>query len=221
MLILSLECAGYGCGVCVWRDGAVLALREERMERGQDARLVLLVQEVMAQVGSGFPDLDRMAVTRGPGSFTGLRIGLAAARGFGLAAGKPVVGIDRFAIHRHQQKVSALLVVLESRRLELYTRFYSAQDSAQEAALLSPDEIAVFARQRPDLKIVGDAPDKLRGLLSEDVFLSQAEPEVLTCAALAARVDAQDSSFAPRPLYLRAPDVTIKPCGLCHEDSCG
>ena len=103
MLILSLDTAGQACAVCVWRDGVVLAAREERMARGQDARLVPLLLEVMAAAGVAFPQLDRIAVTRGPGSFTGLRIGLATARGLGLAADKPVIGIDRFSIHAAQQ----------------------------------------------------------------------------------------------------------------------
>lgn len=84
MLILSLECAGGGCGACVMKDDVVLALAEESMARGQDARLMPLVQEVMARAGVDYAELDRVAVTRGPGSFTGLRIGLAAARGLGL-----------------------------------------------------------------------------------------------------------------------------------------
>src|SRR5271168_4937059 len=102
MLILSLDSAGAGCGVTVWRDGKILATHAEHMERGQDQRLMPLVLEIMKKAGVTFGDLDRIAVTRGPGSFTGLRIGLAAARGIGLAANKPVIGIDRFSIFHAQ-----------------------------------------------------------------------------------------------------------------------
>ncbi len=102
MLILSLDSAGNGCGACVWHDGNILASAEEPMERGQDQRLMPLILDIMKKANVTFDQLDRIAVTRGPGSFTGLRIGLAAARGIGIASGKPVIGIDRFSIFHAQ-----------------------------------------------------------------------------------------------------------------------
>lgn len=213
MLILSLDSAGSGCAACLWRDGAVLALVEEKMERGQDARLVPLVQSAMMKAGVAFSDLDKIAVTRGPGSFTGLRIGLAAARGFGLAAEKPVVGIDRFAVHRAQQEgANDLLVVLESRRLELYVRFYSNGALPDEPALWAPTEAASFLGKRPNVRVAGDAPESLRALVAPELFLPLRAAEAVTCAALAATADPGEENFLPRPLYLRAPDVTIA-CG--------
>lgn len=201
MLILALDSAGSGCAACVWKDGQVLAQGEEKMERGQDSRLLPLVQEIMAKAGLSYAELDRIAATRGPGSFTGLRIGLAAARGLGLAAGKPVIGIDRFSIHRAQRKESKeLLVLLESRRLELYTRFYPVSGVAHEPELLPPEEIEKFLAQHPGLEIAGDV---------SAFSASSLESEVITCAALAALADPEEAAFLPRPLYLRAPDVTI------------
>src|ERR1700733_6915297 len=102
MLILSLDSAGAHCGVCVWHSGKILAKAQEPMERGQDQRLMPLVLETIDKAKVKFSSLDRVAVTRGPGSFTGLRISLAVARGIGLAADKPVIGIDRFMIYREQ-----------------------------------------------------------------------------------------------------------------------
>ncbi len=205
MLLLSLDSAASGCGACVWKDGATLALAQESMARGQDARLIPLVQKVMAEAGCSYAELDRVAVTRGPGSFTGLRIGLAAARGIGLAAEKPVVGIDRFSIYRAQNKTEseALLVVLESKRLELYARFYPASGRGEEPFMAAPEELASFSRARPGLAVVGDVA------LSFGSYRGLAEPEVVTCAALAARADPAQAAFLPRPLYLRAPDVTF------------
>ena len=108
MIVLSLDSAGSGCAACVWQDGQVRSLQTEKMSRGQDARLVPLVLAVLQEAKLGFADVDRIAVTRGPGSFTGLRIGLSAARGFGLAADTPVLGIDRLAIFhaQHAQKTA-------------------------------------------------------------------------------------------------------------------
>ncbi|MDD5586007.1 MAG: tRNA (adenosine(37)-N6)-threonylcarbamoyltransferase complex dimerization subunit type 1 TsaB [Alphaproteobacteria bacterium] len=242
MRILGLDAAGHACAACVWEDGKVLAVAEEKMERGQDARLVPLVLEVMGKAGTDFPQLDRFAVTRGPGSFTGLRIGLAAARGFGLASEKPVIGVDRFSIYREQFinnpsplegaesltpprnrcAISTLpqgegdfgqdlLVVLDSKRIELFCRLYPAEGAPHEAGMMTPEEIAALMRERAHLAICGDANDLLRPALPESaVYLDAAAPEVVTCAALAALADPQDPAFLPRPLYLRAPDVTLK-----------
>lgn len=183
------------------------------MERGQDARLVPLVQSAMTAAGVVFSDLDGIAVTRGPGSFTGLRIGLAAARGFGLAAEKPVIGIDRFSIHRAQQEAADdLLVVLESRRLELYVRFYPYGATPEDAALWPSAEIAAFLEKRPGVRVAGDMPQALRDIVAPERFASLREAEVVTCAALASLADPREERFLPRPLYLRAPDVTIA-CG--------
>jgi len=205
MLILSIDSAGAGCGACVWRDGTLLAQAAESMERGQDQRLMPLILEVIQKTGVDFADLDRIAVTRGPGSFTGLRIGLAGARGIGLAAGKPVIGIDRFAIYRHLVPVSGknLLVVINSRRKELFGRFYPADGAAMESLSMTAEESAMFAARKRNTVVAGDIP--IPGV----DFHSIKENEAVTCAALASLADPKDPQFLPRPLYIRPPDVTF------------
>jgi len=212
MKLLALDCAGSGCSTCVVEDGHVLALQEETMARGQDSRLMPMIQSSLARAGLTYADLDRIAVTRGPGSFTGLRIGLACARGLGLAADKPVIGIDRFAIHhtQHQDKARDLLVVLDSRRDELYTRFYPAGAVEAAPSALTPEEIATFlaSREYPVL-IAGDAAARLEGVTAPSNVVPLTESEAVTCARLAAALaDPMASAYLPRPLYLRAPDVT-------------
>lgn len=201
MLILSLDSAGAGCSACLWRDGQLIALATEPMERGQDRRLMPLILEVMKKAGVEFQDLTRIAATRGPGSFTGLRIGLAAARGIGLAADRPVIGIDRFAIYREQIKTPGkdLLIVIESKRAELYCRFYPADSAAQEPQMLTRDEITAFLKAHKNALAAGDVPG----------FHGAMENETVTCAAVAARVTPGDANYLPRPLYMRAPDVTF------------
>ena len=82
MKILALDTATSSCSVAIWAD-AVKAARATAMERGHAEALMTMVVEAMAEAGVAFPDIDLVAVTVGPGSFTGLRIGLAAARGMG------------------------------------------------------------------------------------------------------------------------------------------
>lgn len=206
MLILSLDSASHGCSAAVWRDGKVLAENAEYMERGQDQRLMPLIMDTMKQAAVPFNELDRIAVTRGPGSFTGLRIGLAAARGIGLASTKPVVGIDRFAIF-HARNMAAnknLLVILQSKRKELFCRFYPPQGDAPEATMMTPDEIQPFLEKHPGTLVTGDVK-----ITSTCEFREMDIKEVIVAAALAAEVDIHDLAYLPRPLYLRAPDVTM------------
>src|SRR6187402_1982488 len=95
MLILAIDTALDACaaGVLDTRASRLIAHESLPMKRGHAEALMPLLARVMAASGIGFADLDRIAATTGPGSFTGLRVGLSAARGIGLAAGKPVVGI--------------------------------------------------------------------------------------------------------------------------------
>ena len=207
MLILAIDSAGNGCSACVWQDGKVLAFREERMERGQDARLLPLIQETLSAANTDFTKLDRIAVARGPGSFTGLRIGLAAARGIGLASNKPVIGIDRFSVFREQVKETQknLLVAIDAKRAELFCTFYPVNGNAQPPTMMTLDEINAFLGNTPDTIITGDAD-----LATHPNYQKISEQEAVTLASLAAKADAADPHNQPRPLYIRTPDVTIK-----------
>src|SRR5579872_1293893 len=95
MLILAIDTALDACAAAVLDTEAskVIALETQPMKRGHAEALMPLIGRVMGDAGTGFADLERIAVTTGPGSFTGLRVGLSAARGIALAADKPVVGV--------------------------------------------------------------------------------------------------------------------------------
>src|SRR4051812_5131957 len=93
--ILAIDTALGACSACIWQAGEPKPLASEtiEMERGHAEALLPLIDRVSAHVEGGFEALDRIAVTVGPGSYTGLRVGISAARGIGLAAGIPVVGV--------------------------------------------------------------------------------------------------------------------------------
>jgi tRNA threonylcarbamoyladenosine biosynthesis protein TsaB len=201
MLILALDCAGNGCGSAVWNDDTCLAERHEAMERGQDRRLILLVQEVMAVAGVTYADLDRIAVTTGPGSFTGLRIGLAAARGLGFSAQRPVVGFDRFTLYHALigKTEHPVLVLIESKRAELYARFYPITGNPDEPVMLTRGEIDALRAAHPNLVVTGDVENPTDALR-----------ELSCLVSLTANVHLSDLQCQPRPLYIRPPDVTVK-----------
>lgn len=142
-------------------------------------------------------------MTRGPGSFTGLRIGLAAARGIGLASDRPVLGVDRFEIYREAYGHSGknLLVVLEFKRSELFCRFFPYSGVAHEASMMMHEQIKNFLDQHPNTDIVGDANfiDASYAIVNE----------AIGSAAWAAQAVASNPEHLPRPLYLRAPDITV------------
>src|SRR5260370_17421200 len=99
MLILAIETALDACAAAVLDTDAskIVAQESQPMKRGHAEALMPLIARVMNASGVAFAALDRIAVTTGPGSFTGLRVGLSAARGIALAAGKPVVGLTTLA----------------------------------------------------------------------------------------------------------------------------
>jgi tRNA threonylcarbamoyladenosine biosynthesis protein TsaB len=197
VLILVLDSCASSCTVGVWQDGIILAQASENMERGLDARLLPLVLSVLEKSGKTFDDCDRIAVTRGPGSFTGVRVGLAAARGIGIAANKSVIGVDRFSIYARCAKPELdLLIIIESKRAELFCHFFPEQGAAHEGCMMTQEEIDAFLASHPNTAIAGDkaTPDA-------DI--------IKACAEIAASASSHDAAFAPQPLYLRAPDVTM------------
>jgi tRNA threonylcarbamoyladenosine biosynthesis protein TsaB len=167
-----------------------------------------MIQDAMKASGTALNDLDCIAVTRGPGSFTGLRIGLAAARGFGLALTKPVIGVSRFDLYFQafltHTKDSA--VIIESKRAELYVQHYS-NGKAQDAFLADADEIAARYRDK-EIALAGDGAVHLKNKLAA-AFLELDRPEAFYAAEMAAKMKTGQPENLPRPLYIRAPDVTF------------
>jgi tRNA threonylcarbamoyladenosine biosynthesis protein TsaB len=206
MLILGLDSASNGCNVCVWRDGQVLSLIEKHMERGQDQQLMPVVLQALEKAQVTFEQIDRIAVTRGPGSFTGLRIGLAATRGLGLALSKTVIGIDRFHIYREQYKSTTdnLLILIQSKRAELYCQITSNSADSPQTEMMTVTQIEDLLKKNLNLKIVGD------GKSFADKIGRATEPEVATCVRLSATANPDDPDCHPSPLYIRAPDVSIQ-----------
>ena len=108
------------------------AARFEPMARGQPERLVPMIEEVMAEAGLAYDALDAIAVTRGPGGFTGVRIGLATARGLALASGRPVIGLTSFeavaaaARSRRRGAAGSLAVLIDAKRRDLYLQVFDA-----------------------------------------------------------------------------------------------
>ena len=132
MKILALDSATGACSVALWHDGAIVARRFAVMDRGQSEILIPMALEVLAEAGADFSSIDVFEVTIGPGAFTGLRIGLAAARGMALASGRPLVGVSTFEAVAHGVPVEELegrrvLVAVEFRREDIFVQTFDTK----------------------------------------------------------------------------------------------
>lgn len=216
--ILALDAAGHACSAALWRDGAVAARETRPMSHGQAVELLPMIQRVIAAAGLTLRQVARIAVTIGPGGFTGLRIGLATARGLGLAIGCPVIGISSFqAAAATVAGVSATgglqvsgprLVVLDSRRAEPYVALLDAGLAfLQPPVLMTVEEIQALVAQGGIEAVLGDGLAALRPLLPASCRLIEAAPDAVAVAALAAD-PGQAFDLPPDPAYLRPPDIS-------------
>ena len=220
MRILAFDTATSACSAALWEDGAVRARRFETMTRGQAEALVPMIVDVMDEAGTEFSGLDLIAVTIGPGAFTGLRIGLAAARGMALAAAVPCLGITTLeavadGVPEGERAGATLLVSLTTKRQDVYAQTFDARLTplTPPRVVLPGELMAMVPAGR--VVVAGDAAGETAALLAArgiDAVPSAAAavPDAAIVAAIAARRwTPGDAVPAPVPLYLRPPDAKI------------
>ena len=199
MRTLAIATATAACSVALIEAGAVVAARHEVVNRGHAERLVPMIAEL--------PDggrADRILVDVGPGSFTGIRVGIAAARGLGLGWGAPVSGMSSLAlVAAAAGGEGPLAAVLEGGHGELFMQLFDAPPLAPAGPLLALPPAAVRARVA-GLRAVGDG---LRWL--EHDRPRDAPPGALPRAADAVLLPPALTTLPPRPLYGRAPDAKL------------
>jgi tRNA threonylcarbamoyladenosine biosynthesis protein TsaB len=213
MRVLAIDTALANCAAAVLDNGADTACFnafDENIGRGHAERLMDMIGEVMAETSTAFSDLDRIVVTVGPGSFTGLRVGLSVARGFGLVLEKPVVGITTLAaIARSVPKDQRvpLLVALTGKGEEVYCQEFSDGEPSGEASVRTLLDLAATLPQ--GIRLAGSAAEKVAGALGlpqSRILSTNGFPEIRDVAELGLTADPK-TSF-PSPLYLRPPDAT-------------
>ncbi len=210
MKILALDTAMAACSAAVIDTAARAPLAAEfvPMERGHAEAIAPMVERVMEQSGLTFKQMDRIAVTTGPGTFTGVRIGLAMARGLGLALGIPVVGIDSLsAIAANANEDShPVLVACDARNTELYCAVYDGARKERVAPRIMTIDDAVRALI-PGMLVIGSAADAVIAASGRtDVTRSQAG-DLPDARNFARRAETKPADGMPSPLYLRAPDA--------------
>lgn len=205
MRILAIDTALGLCSVAVVDDGRVLATASEAMQMGHQERLAPLVAEVMAEANLAFADLDRIAVTVGPGSFTGLRVGLSFAKGLGMALDIPVLGFDSLVvIAASAPRAGPGLALIDARRGQAYVRSFEDDRPVGDSQAVRLEDLAGLASPA---WVAGPGVDLVPALYPDaDVDARLAGDPV----ALARRaVQADPGAHAPAPVYLRAPDAKL------------
>lgn len=210
MKILVIDTALGACTVGVFDEARPLAVHSEIMSKGHAEKIGGLVRDVVAEAGAalgGFEALDRIGVTVGPGSFTGLRVGLAFAQGLGAALNIPVVGVSTLAALARSGDAGRgrTAAVIDARRGQVYLQTFKdgVPESEPEALGLEAATVQLAATKDLAWTLVGSGAS----LVAEDAAVSPVvnpAPEALAALALAA----DPSEAAPAPLYLRAPDAT-------------
>jgi len=214
--VLAIDTALGACSACILQAGEAEPLAWETipMERGHAEALLPMIDRVISQVEGGFEGLDRVAVTVGPGSYTGLRVGIAAARAIGIAADIPVIGVATLA--------AFLAPFMAGDRRGLYTAAIDAkhgqiyiQAVATGGRVIIQPSLMGF---RDAVRLLGSGPILVTGSAAsalaaeartQGVEVTAVEPALVPDIAWVARLGAiaDPTQALPKPLYLREPDA--------------
>ncbi|HRN97980.1 MAG TPA: tRNA (adenosine(37)-N6)-threonylcarbamoyltransferase complex dimerization subunit type 1 TsaB [Flavobacterium sp.] len=169
-MILNIETATRNCSVALAQEGVPVSVRELATEGYSHAeKLHVFIDEVIREAGINYTDLKAVAVGKGPGSYTGLRIGVSAAKGLCYALGIPLVAVDSLEILARQVKApqGTVIPLIDARRMEAYSAAFSGGNPIKStwSEILTPDSFKDFARP---LHIAGDCLEKCRTVIFGD-----------------------------------------------------
>lgn len=219
MRVLAIDSAMNGCSACVLdSDAGVLSSQYLDITRGQAEHLMPLINDVMQKSGANYNNLDMIAVTQGPGAFTGMRIGLATAKSIGMVINKPVVGVScfdavlesYFGDHAPMDTISLYGVILETKRKDYYFQMFEGDISVKnEAAAMSADDIS-SVMQGKECLFVGDAVARYADEIGQGIqSFSIDAPKAHVIAKLAIDKYKNEGKNAVNsdPVYLRLPEI--------------
>jgi tRNA threonylcarbamoyladenosine biosynthesis protein TsaB len=174
LYILNIETATKNCSVALAKGGKTIVYKEIAEEGYSHAeRLHVFIEEIIKEAGITFQDLSAVAVSQGPGSYTGLRIGVSAAKGLCFALDIPLIAVDTLQVLASQAAVSDGLIVpmLDARRMEVYSAIFNSNFDkirAVEAEIITEDSFLDFQEK---LYFVGDCAEKCKAVLTKENFV--------------------------------------------------
>jgi tRNA threonylcarbamoyl adenosine modification protein YeaZ len=212
MLILAIDCSASLCAACVWDGAAGVELGREVLDlgKGHAEHVVPVVEAALAGAGKAYGDLGRIAVSVGPGSFTGIRVAVSAARGYALALGIPAVGVDGLEALAAQTRAALgpcrVLVALASGETVQAAVYHELGDAVYAPAVMTLQEAAAMAEEHR-AALAGTAAPAIARLVGAPPPLGPLSATA-DIAFFAERGALREPSAArPRPLYLREPDA--------------
>lgn len=214
MTVLAFDCSTQCCSAAVLDDqGRVLAHRSAVMARGQAEALMPMIVATLADAGRTWDQVDLVGVTVGPGTFTGLRIGLAAARGMAVASALPVAGVTTTAAvaqatQPEERRGRTVIACIDGKRSDVFIQaFDETLTPLGEPDALMPEDVA--QRYPGPLLLAGDAALRVAAVLPGMALSQSTLPDARVVAALAQRLYRDGGALPPHPLYVRPPDVTL------------
>ncbi len=175
-IILQIETATQVCSAAISKDGHTIALKELMASNIHAGNLTLFIQDVMARSGLQFADLDAIAVSKGPGSYTGLRIGVSTAKGLCYALDKPLIAIDTLQmmaagyLFLNREYTGLICPMIDARRMEVFTAVFDQQltEVAPTAAkIIDADSFKTLLHER-QLVFIGDGASKCADVLRNE-----------------------------------------------------
>ncbi|MHC1546950.1 tRNA (adenosine(37)-N6)-threonylcarbamoyltransferase complex dimerization subunit type 1 TsaB [Phyllobacterium sp. K27] len=214
MKLLALDTAANLCSVAILDavSGTMLAQISEDIGKGHAERLMAIIEQAVADAGITINEIGKVVTSIGPGSFTGVRVGVATARGLALALHCPAIGISTLAALAYDARKALpdrpILVVIDARRDEFYAQFFAEDGIAASDPMIVPLPAIIerIANQGQNLVIAGSASSLVNATLDRplDVASTMATGTIDAFAQLG--MQSQDTAL-PSPLYLRGLDV--------------
>ena len=173
-LILQIETATQVCSAALSRDGKTIAVKELRANNIHAASLTLFIQEVMGIAGVSYPDLDAIAVSKGPGSYTGLRIGVSTAKGLCFALDKPLIAIGTLGmmakgfLNQNPDFKGLVCPMIDARRMEVFTAIYDSSLNIVEevsAKIVTEDSFQSLLNLHK-ITFIGDGAEKCKSTIN-------------------------------------------------------
>ena len=174
--ILNIETATKNCSVALAKEGEIILCKEIAEEGYSHAeRLHVFIEEIIKEAGISLSDLSAIAVSQGPGSYTGLRIGVSAAKGLCFALEIPLIAVDTLQVLASQVNVADGLIVpmIDARRMEVYSAIFSPKFDKKREILAEIIDGDSFSDRSEKLYFVGDCAEKCKSVLIKEnhVFL--------------------------------------------------
>ena len=185
--ILNIETATKNCSVSIAKNGQTILCKEIAEEGYSHAeKLHVFIEEAIAESGISIQELKAVAVSQGPGSYTGLRIGVSAAKGLCFALNIPLIAVDTLQTLASQAKVSdgKIIPMLDARRMEVYSEVFNANLEVERAILAEVITEESFSNYTDTIYFVGDCAEKCKPVLTKDNFVFLEEIKYPSASAM-------------------------------------